>query len=122
MELREFVRASLVDIIMAVREADAEAAKLGAIINPGHRSLPHGAKHLPRTTGLVPIQDIEFDVAVTASRAEGSEAKAGIEVVGISLGLGVKGKSESEAISVSRLRFSVPVVLPSERGHNTTAG
>jgi hypothetical protein len=34
-------------------------------------------------------------------------------VVGISLGLGVKGNAQSEAVSVSRIKFSVPIVLPS---------
>ena len=85
-------------------------------VNPSHRAdvIP-GARSVGRPHGVVSVQDVQFDVAVTASQAEGKEAKAGIEVVGISLGLGVKGNTQSEAMSVSRLRFSVPVVLPSNK-------
>jgi len=66
-------------------------------------------------TGVVSVQEVQFDVAVTASQTEGKEAKVGIEVVGISLGVGVKGDTQSEAVSVSRLRFSVSVVFPSTK-------
>ena len=58
------------------------------------------------------IQQIEFDVAVTASQERGAEVKAGIEVVGVSL-FGGKGSTKLEAVSVSRLRFVVPVLFPS---------
>jgi hypothetical protein len=113
MELKDFVRTSLIDIATGVEEATAEVTRLGGVLNPSHRHMP-GATTVGRPHGLVPVQEVHFDVAVTASKAEGSEAKAGIEVVGISLGLGVKGRTDSEATSVSRLRFSVPVALPSK--------
>ena len=112
MELREFVHASLVDIVTAVQDADGEIKNVGGMLNPGRRSMTSG-QSVSREVGLLPIQEVEFDVAVTASKSRGTEAKAGIEVVGISLGLGGKASAQSEAVSVSRLKFSVPLVFPS---------
>jgi hypothetical protein len=115
MDLCEFVRASLVDIASGVQEADAAVSEIGGWVNPSHRDLPGSFRSVGRPHGIVTVQEVQFDVAVTASKAEGAEGKAGIEVVGISLGLGVKGTTQSEAVSVSRLRFSVPIVLPSTK-------
>jgi hypothetical protein len=117
MDLREFVRASLVDIVSGVQEADAAVSELGGWVNPSYRDLAPN-RSVGRPHGVVSVQEVQFDVAVTASQAEGKEAKAGIEVVGISIGLGVKGNTQSEAVSVSRLRFSVPVVFPSTKSES----
>ena len=56
------------------------------------------------------VQFIEFDIAVTAGKAEGG--KAGIGVVSLGLGAGVDTKSSSEQFS--RVRFKLPFVLPAD--------
>jgi hypothetical protein len=61
------------------------------------------------------IQQVEYDVAVAASKEHGAEVKAGIEVVGVSL-FGGKANTKLVAVSVSRLRFVVPILFPSRKG------
>ena len=53
---------------------------------------------------------IEFDVAVTAVEATGTEGKAGISVW--SIGANMSGKTDKSNSTVSRVKFSVPVGLP----------
>lgn len=53
---------------------------------------------------------LEFDIALTVSQA--TETKGGIAVVVGFLGLGSQGKTEKTNDSLSRVKFSVPIVLP----------
>lgn len=53
---------------------------------------------------------VEFDVAVTATQSD--QAQGGIGLVAGVFGAGVKGKTGSENSQVSRIKFTVPIVLP----------
>jgi hypothetical protein len=89
MDLREFVRVSLVDIVTGVHEAQGAITDLGGSLDPGMGTTPKDATYVRnKSEQFVTVQQVEFDVAVTASHVEGKEAKAGIEVVGLSLGSG----------------------------------
>ena len=57
-----------------------------------------------------PIETIEFDVAVTVT--EGTQTKGGIGVFMGAVGLGSQGQSSNQNASVTRIKFSVPLVLP----------
>jgi hypothetical protein len=56
------------------------------------------------------VQEIEFDVAVHAT--EGTETKGGIGIMVGAIGLGSQGKSQAGNASESRIRFTIPMVLP----------
>jgi len=57
-----------------------------------------------------PIEQLAFDVAVTATEASGIDgsAKAGISIFGAKIGTESSARTEN----VSRLTFSVPIVFP----------
>jgi len=113
MELRSFVRECLEQIASGV--ADAQRGELvkeaGATVNP----YPHGiGKKIAESSiqgGDWVAQMVDFDVAVTAQESAGSKATIGV-VAGI-FGAGTQGTLAQETSSVSRIRFCVPVVLPS---------
>ena len=111
MELKIFITETLTQIIGGVKEAQSHAAKYGAEVNPPVFSKPDKfdrLQHKDIWSSL--IQEVNFDVAVTAS--EGTETKGGIGVfVGV-IGLGSQGQSEKSNESVSRIKFSVPICLP----------
>jgi hypothetical protein len=92
MELDEFVRRTIEQVISGVGEACKHAKANGAEISGD---------------SLTPI---EFDVAVTTTEGSESKANAGIKVAWI--GIGGEGKSEVTSSSVSRIKFSVLVGLP----------
>ena len=114
MELKEFIKTAITDITEAVSELQSELNN-GAIVNP---TLPNpiALKTLTVDDEIRPIEQLAFDVAVTATEAsvwhkasgiDGS-AKAGISIFGAKIGTESSAKTEN----VSRLTFSVPIVFP----------
>lgn len=111
MELKEFIKTAITDITDAVSELQAELEN-GAIVNP---ALPHSISNgsIDVGSGNQPIQKVEFDVALTTSEAASLDgnAKGGIAIFAAKLGTSQQAQSQN----VSRLTFTVPVVLPAVR-------
>lgn len=111
MELKDFIKTAITDITDAVRELQAELDN-GAIVNP---PLPHPISNGSIDAGLgnQPIQRVEFDVALTTSEAASVDgnAKGGITVFSAK----VETSQQAHSQNVSRLTFTVPVVLPAFR-------
>jgi hypothetical protein len=105
-ELHEFITMTLDQIQLGVQAAIASVrtrAGSGAI-NPVWGSANDiGPEHL---------QKVEFNVAVTVIETLSGSLEGGIKVAG--LGLSGKGSGESESTYISRIKFTVPVVLPVE--------
>ena len=109
MELDTFITETLRQIIKGVQIAQKHEDCKEARINPDT------IKNKPaRSTTFVGerIQNIEFDVAVTIEEATGK--KAGIGIFTGALGIGGQADSNAASSSVSRIKFSVPVILPTE--------
>jgi len=103
MKLQEFVSETLKEIIAGVKEAKSFAASQGAMVNP---PIDRGG----RPANL--IKDVEFDVAVIST--EGTETKKGAGIFVAGIGVGAKGKVDMSNSTVSRIKFSVPVILPAD--------
>ena len=111
MELKEFIKTAIADITGAVSELQNELDN-GAIVSP---SLPNP---ISNTTVIDPdndkvnrrISQIDFDVAITVGDTATKEAggKLGIQIISAKLG----GESQTHTENVSRMSFSIPVVLP----------
>lgn len=108
MELKDFIRETLVGIAKGVEEARIETGDIWAI-NP---TAIDGEK-------IVEKSYVEFDIAVTAGETTGSrkEGKGGVRAeisvlgasVGGDLGGGLEGSKQSHSENVSRVSFKVPV-------------
>lgn len=112
MELAEFVSQTIKEIIMGVKNAQADPELKEAEINPMFRGgLSDFSVHgVAMGTNRKATQFVEFDVALTV--LEGTGTKGGIGVFMGPLGLGSQGQSSSENTSVSRIKFKVPITLP----------
>jgi len=106
LELDEFVSQVLRQIVKGVKTAQDEVAGQGGKVNP---AMDSGAGAWDRETGT-PIQEVRFDVAVSA--AEGTKTKGGVGVVIATFALGSHGQSEASHSALSRITFSVPLLLP----------
>ncbi len=109
--LQQFVSETLLQIVKGVKDAQAGADQLGAIVNPSIATSPeHAAKHgLLKSVGEY-AQLVQFDVALSAKA--GTATKGGIGVfVGV-VSLGSAGQSSAENASISRVKFVVPLTLP----------
>lgn len=92
MNVEEFVKETLLQVLRGVRDAKSIAKADGDLGDVALRSSDE--------------QLVKFDIAIVAS--EGSERSGGIQVAGI--GGTAKGASHEE--STSRIQFSVPIRLP----------
>lgn len=111
MELKEFIKTALSDITNAVSELQAELQN-GAIVSP---SVPNSISNVtvkdPQNDKINrPISKIDFDVAITVGSTDNTEVggKIGIQIFSAKLG----GNNENRTENVSRITFSIPVVLP----------
>jgi hypothetical protein len=113
-ELQEFVKAALLQITAAVREAQDVVRSSGGFVNPSVVSSTPGNADLTHFATLESGQNvflIDFDVAVTATDAIEGGGGAKLSVASVfSIHGGAKTTTTSE--STSRIRFKVPLALP----------
>lgn len=113
MNLDDFVANSLASVTRGVASAIKESRSHGAAVNPRGAKYPdsrgsnYGHTNADRTPRM-----IEFDVAITVSEGS-SEAAGGGGNIKI-LSANMQSSTQSGSSTVSRLRFSVPVILPSD--------
>lgn len=105
MNLRDFVRETLVEIQYGIQEASNQCAgdpNFRGVINPvwGNDT---------NAIGIGDVRMVEFDVAVSVTETASTDGKAGIKVFSVAeLGGGVGQKSENS--TVSHIKFAVPIV------------
>jgi len=110
MNLREFIREALVEIVAGVADARTEVAEHGALIGSDQvYGYTKEAKIITDDKGRT-VSLVEFDIAL--ANADSKDTKGGIGVFLGSVGLGSQGASHGETSSNSRIKFAVPVVLP----------
>jgi len=108
MELRNFIKETLKDVLGGIHDAQQEIEN-GEIVPALNED---GWKGLE--TGLTSYQAIDFEVSVNAVEQEGSEAK--LNVVAVVIGGGISGDSSSTAEHTAKLSFKIPIKLPAKNG------
>ncbi len=116
MNLKEFVRDTIIQIVDGVREAQVLAERAGAQVIPhlGQLYPPKAAEErfiVVRNSGGL-LADLEFDIALTVNEEKGTGVAAGGTVA--IFGGGLKSGSSSGSESVSRIKFHIPIVLPEQ--------
>lgn len=119
MDLKEFIKETLLEISAAIAEANPELSKFGAVANPrdvagsaGDKGNIYGYLLKPEENASYrrPVHLVEFDVSVTATDKEGQKNGIGVMVAGI--GLGTQRKDEASNSIYSRLQFKIPIAFP----------
>ncbi len=111
MELREFVTETLIAILEGVQEAIRHTQKTQTV---GSISPVWSTKEGEKLDWKEYVQPVEFDVAVTATDKSEVSGKGGIKVFTVG-DVGAGGSRGSERSSVSRIKFSIPIVPPHQR-------
>lgn len=120
MELKEFIKTALVDIVKGVNESKQMLGENSDCICPfvnryvinnegkakGEFDHANGLHH----------QVISFDIAVTTESTGTNGGKIGIKVCGLEAGVG-KSADVTNA-STSRIKFHVPIALKTEKINN----
>lgn len=110
MELKEFIKQSLVEIIDGVVEAQAYAKQKGARINPPRSK--SSSTVVADAWGVIG-QEVEFDVAVVSNESIEGKVNAGISVIGI--GVGGQTSADRSNATQNRIKFSIPLFLPIQK-------
>ncbi len=101
MELQEFIKATLSEIVDGVKEfQETDVAGVG----DRHYGSRHGGGD-----AHCPYQLVRFDIALAEGTQEGSKKGIGVFLAGI--GVGGQARGESTASSHTRVSFSVPIRL-----------
>lgn len=102
MNLQDFVKSSIVEIIRGIDAAISETSHEGsrAVINPAPSESQHADPN-----------EITFDVAVTVQEDATKGGGASINIFSTKIGVG--GDKATSNTAVSRLSFTVPVAWPS---------
>jgi hypothetical protein len=109
MELKEFVRSTLVEIVSGVSEAQAaliESHKTAVINAPvtGDKRAEY------RGSGARLLEMVEFDVALTVTETTDKGIGGRLSIAAASIG--TQRGASIENSEVSRVRFKVPIALP----------
>lgn len=116
MELKDFVRDSILQIVAGMVEAQDAVGEYGASVNPPPAANPgpSAVKYVaagPDGKNVVSlVQELEFDVALTVrgSTKGGGEISVRVGLIGGEVG----GNAEKGHEDISRLKFKVPVGFP----------
>jgi len=112
MELKDFVSETLKQVMEGVKLAQEKATELGGTVNPV--GFVNTDKNAPRSMdGTLIAQVIDFDIVVSTSDTDKAKGGAGIFVGEV--GIGVRGEVESQSTGVNRIKFSIPIYLPSQK-------
>ena len=114
--LSEFVRLAIIEIAKGVENAKDELKDRDVLINPiigKDGFISTDVKDTKRN-----VQELEFDLSVTASSESKSGVGGSINVVSLFSG-GAKKEDASSNITTSRLRFSIPVSFTTNTGGRT---
>ena len=108
MELKDFIKGVIFDITNAVKECQQELNN-GAIIAPTGNW--NNKNHIQsKELSALTVSDIDFEVSVSVGSSNEIAGKSTVlsAIVARSIGSGNTTKDEN----VSKVRFSIPVVLP----------
>lgn len=110
MDLKEFTTQTLVQIVEGVAEANTQLSRINAFIpstsirTTKDYSIAYDASGVERM-----MHYVEFDVAVMATESDGKSGGVGLSVMSINLGGSIESKTENQ--TVSRIKYSLPLVI-----------
>ena len=120
MELKDFVKESIVQIVKGIEEANNELSDSDAMVNPFYMQAHSDAAQSYGRTKVRDtdytnhdskiIEKVNFDVAIVVEA--GKQGSGGAKLSIASISIGGNAKIESSNKSESRIKFSIPVVYP----------
>jgi hypothetical protein len=112
MELKEFIKTTLVDIIEGIEMAQNELKGKNCVINPAHNPDPKQKRVEGDSAKRIgDNRDVEFEVVLSLSDSTSDKASLGVWFA--NMGIGAQRKTDETASSVTSVKFSVPIVYTS---------
>lgn len=110
MDLKDFIKNTISSISLAIIEGQEELKDKGVIVNPEKVEIGKSGDKLLRSDGWRYIQNLEFDILVSAEESQNGNGKAELKVAGfLNIGGGIDDKSISQ--NQNRIKFNIPVAF-----------
>lgn len=116
MDIKDFIKGSLLQIVDGITEANTALEAKGASI-PTTGVAREGVwcslvkdKNNPHTRLAMRV---DFDLAVTVSQSDNLKAGGGISIASL-LNAGATSENCSQSESVSRIKYTIPLELPNQ--------
>lgn len=114
MDLKEFVKETIVQVVNGIADANAALSSDTAFVASSNIQTDNNFKYTTDKEGVKHyVTELDFDVAITAQKAKTGEGGVHMKVASV-FELGGKGSSENINASISRIKFSLPLALPTE--------
>jgi hypothetical protein len=113
MDLKDFIKSTISQIAESVEELNNEFQERQVVVNPSSINGINNVPTLQTHTRAYNITNIDFDLSVSVENNEGSSAKVG--VFANVIGIGASATEGKNSQSVSKVKFTIPVMLPSEK-------
>lgn len=110
MELKDFIKNTISSISLAVIESQGELKDKGVIVNPEKVDVGRNGEKILNNDGWRYVQNLEFDILVSAEESQNGNGKAELKVAGfLNIGGGVDGKNFNQ--NQNRIKFNIPVAF-----------
>ncbi|MDO3390616.1 hypothetical protein Q3C19_09025 [Bacteroides sp. ET489] len=115
MELKEFIKESLSQIIDAVKETQEKYKDTNVVICPDNiQEVKDGLYILDENeydnySSRSKVQNIDMDIAISVTEKEGNKSGLGIAKI---INAGISSENTQQNESISKIKFSIPIVLP----------
>lgn len=115
MDLKEFTKETLTQIIEGVKAANTQMEASGAFV-PSSNLSSIGEKHQYSNKDGYDhhVINIDFDVAVSVSESKENNKGGALRILDVA-SLGGENNKSYENTSFSRIKFSIPLALPNEK-------
>lgn len=111
MDIKDFVKESLMQIAESINEANIELKDKGTYIPSGGivgEGVLFSVIKGPETRHFIKV---EFDLAVTLSQEQDSSGGGGLSIASLA-NVGIKREDKEGKEEISRIKFIIPMALP----------
>lgn len=108
MNLKDYIKTTILSINNAIIESQLELKDNNIIINPENITFSNNGNKYLNFSGERYVQDIEFDICINIEDKEEKGGKGELKIVNI-IGAGGSLKNESNLLQTNRIKFSIPV-------------
>lgn len=113
MELKDFIKSTISQIIDSVSDLNEVYKDKDATINPLSFVRIKDMQSVQTGSGERLLTNVEFDLTVSIDESKNTDGK--VNVMSCVIGGGASKSHTEGNSSISRVRFSIPVVLPAKR-------
>jgi len=114
MDIKDFVKQSLMQIAESINEANVELKDKGTYVPSGDIVGEGVLFSVIKGKESRHFLKVEFDLAVTVSQEQNTSGGGGLSIASLA-NVGIKGEDKEGKVEISRIKFMIPMALPEKK-------